>query len=154
MQVRSDATSRTAAPAPTTQGMSSDRAMMAVCAVGPPDAVQSPRMRLGSSWAVSEEVKSSATRIADDRATWCAVLGASEQTQDALADVVKIRSSLASRSFSIASTPPSGVQSHVATTKPHCGRFNLRGDLLKDLRVVQKRQVRAENRGLTFARLL
>ena len=36
-------------PAPTTAGMPSDRAMIAVCAVGPPMTVQKPRIRRGSS---------------------------------------------------------------------------------------------------------
>ena len=79
------------APAPTTAGMPSERAMIAVCEVGPPRAVQSPRMRLGSSRAVSEGVRSSATRITGSSGKWrFALLGAREEPQDALAHVVKV----------------------------------------------------------------
>ena len=55
--------SRISGPAPTTAGMSSERAMTAVCAVGPPITVQMPRMRRGSSRAVSDGARSSATRM-------------------------------------------------------------------------------------------
>jgi hypothetical protein len=44
-------------------GMSSERAMIAVCEVGPPPAVQMPRIIAGSRRAVSDGDKSSATRI-------------------------------------------------------------------------------------------
>jgi hypothetical protein len=48
MQVIPSLCSSKTAPAPTKAGMPSERAMIAVCEVGPRRAVQSPRMRLGS----------------------------------------------------------------------------------------------------------
>ncbi len=68
---------------------------MAVCAVGPPEAVQSPRMRFGIK--LRGVGRSQIVGHQDHRMvgqTRRTVLGASEQAQDALADIMKIRSPL------------------------------------------------------------
>ena len=129
--------------------------MMAVCAVGPPEAVQRPRMRFGSSWAVSEEVKSSATRITGDRAS--VVPRARRPRADArrAGRCREVRSSLGEPLvldlLQLHRTTFNGMLPRPSRT---VASINVRGDFLKDLCVVQKRQVRAENRCLTFARLL
>ena len=117
--------SSTAAPAPTMAGMSSERAMIAVCEVGPPTTVTMPRMRFGSSFAVSLGVRSSATRMTGSSGRrGFAVLGTGEQAQDALADVVQIggaRRRCAS-SLALLHLRDAVFDRAAATTTPRCVR--------------------------------
>ena len=86
--------------------------------------------------------------------SWRTMLSSSEQTQDALADIVEVRSSLGEplvlNLLQLHRTTFNGMLPRPSRT---VAGFDMRGDLLEDFRVVQERQVRSENRGLTFARL-
>ena len=147
-------TSRAAAPAPTTQGMSSERAIIAVWAVGPPDAVHRPKMRFGSSCAVSEGVRSSAERITGSsgrRGAPCSAPASKRRTRCPISCKSAARS--ARRSFSICLS--STDRRSIACCQDHarCGRFQSGCNFQKNLGVVQKRQMSPKNRRFPFSGL-
>ena len=84
------ASSSTARPHPTTAGISSERARIAVWEFGPPSAVQMPLTRSGFSAAVSDGLRSSATRMISWSGRDLLFAGADQQAHDASADIAKI----------------------------------------------------------------
>ncbi len=152
----SSSTSSTEPPAPTTAGMSSDRAMIAVCEVGPPAAVQSPSANAGSRRAVSDGLRSSATMITGRSGSARLVLDPiGEQPQHAAADVAQVDGAAGEDRILHAGEDVGSLLVGVLPRPP--GAMSLadqRPSRVDHLRIFKEFAVRAEDRRLARTGLL